>query len=234
MRTQLENRGLSINSDEAIVVHVSGSDQAMIPFGTQAHLIWTRAQDKTAALGIIQQGQKTLDLTASGAEQIVRVLKGKELTKLLKHLESKGKFKKFEKQLRDKGKKLVEERLHMLLDETQDTATLALTTEDSASGQFTHVLHLKLKHGKDDELQSGEDPDVQEIACSGSTAQTDKLKVTPTSGSRSIPMFIDGDPTPGGAYDSTSLCTSSWGYQYYLLQHDAAVQCCFFWFPGGL
>ncbi|MEM2126143.1 MAG: hypothetical protein QXQ53_07090, partial [Candidatus Methanosuratincola sp.] len=86
VKAQLERRGLSIKTDEAQAVQLAGGQQVLIPFGEDAHLVWTRTNGQTAAVGLIRQGQKTLNVSTDGQERVVRFLPMQKVEKLLRKL----------------------------------------------------------------------------------------------------------------------------------------------------
>jgi hypothetical protein len=89
VKAQLEGRGLSMNADEAQAVRLVGGEQLLIPFGQDAHLVWTRTNGQTAAVGLIRQGNKTLNVGADGQERVVRVLSAQQAEKLVRKLREK-------------------------------------------------------------------------------------------------------------------------------------------------
>ncbi len=64
VKAQLEARGLSINIDEAQAVQLVGGEQLLIPFGENAHLVWTRAKGQSAAVGLIRSAKGTRPSTS--------------------------------------------------------------------------------------------------------------------------------------------------------------------------
>ncbi len=66
VKAQLESRGFSINAEEAQAIQLAGGQQLLIPFGENVHLVWTRTNGQTAAVGLIRQGNKTLNVSATG------------------------------------------------------------------------------------------------------------------------------------------------------------------------
>jgi len=66
VRAQLESRGLTMNLSEAMALRIADGEQVLIPFGNQAHLLWSRRGSNTAAIGLIQQGKKTLNVHLRG------------------------------------------------------------------------------------------------------------------------------------------------------------------------
>jgi hypothetical protein len=80
-----------------------GGEQLVIPFGQDAHLVWTRTNGQTAAVGLIRQGNKTLNVGADGQERVVRFLSAQQAEKLLRKLREKGKFQDFEGKLPPEG-----------------------------------------------------------------------------------------------------------------------------------
>lgn len=218
VRAQLEQRGLTINSAQAMAKQVGNGQQLFIPFGDQAYLVWSRNQNQTTAYGMIRQDNKTLNINASGVESRFRILKGNQLSGLLGQLQQKSRFQAFKQLLTQQGKLLAQNRFQMLLDEIQHTAMLALTTEDATEGRFTHLLKFRLKAGKDDELDNNEDPAVNESACNSGAPQNEKdhlISFAPSENHQLVPLYEPGEPGGGGYGDPGELCTSSWGYQYF-------------------
>ncbi|MCS7197759.1 MAG: hypothetical protein NZ930_03650 [Candidatus Bipolaricaulota bacterium] len=74
VKSQLERRGFSINIDEAQAVQLTGGQQVLIHFEEDAHLVWTRTNGQTAALGLIRQGNKTRNVSGDGQERVIRFL----------------------------------------------------------------------------------------------------------------------------------------------------------------
>jgi len=217
VRAALEAKGLQANPEEAFALKLGNDVQFSIPFGSEAYLIWNRSGSQTVAYGMIPQGNKTLNITSSGEERVVRILKGNQVTKLLNELRTKNKFDQFEKALHQKGKNISEERIQLLLDESRNHGTLALSTVDAPNGRFTHVLKFHLKAGKDDELEPNEDPAVHESSCQQATSQNELSQVAPSNEQRlanPIPAMEHIPEGGGGGGGSGELCTSSWGYQY--------------------
>ncbi len=54
-----------MNADGALALQIADGEHIFLPFGKQAHLIWSRRGSQTMAIGLIQQGKKTLNVTAS-------------------------------------------------------------------------------------------------------------------------------------------------------------------------
>ncbi len=78
VKTQLERRGLRINTEEAQAIRLAGGEQLLIPFGESAHLVWLRTKGQTVALGLVRQGEKTLNITAEGEERLVGSLSSQQ------------------------------------------------------------------------------------------------------------------------------------------------------------
>jgi hypothetical protein len=90
VKAQLESRGLSMNAEEAQAVQLAGGAQLLIPFGQDAHLVWTRTNGRTAAIGLVRQGNKTLNVGGDGQERVVRFLSAQKAEKLLRKLREKS------------------------------------------------------------------------------------------------------------------------------------------------
>ncbi len=148
VRSQLESRGFGMNTEEAQAVQLVGGEQLLIPFGDRAHLVWTRAKGQTAALGLVRQGNKTLNVSADGSERVVRFLPGQKVEKLLRKLREKQKFQQFEGKLSQRGKRLG--KVRVLFDETNKLAILGLANEGSEE-KVTHQVRIQLKPDRDDE-----------------------------------------------------------------------------------
>jgi hypothetical protein len=213
VKAQLERRGLGMNADEAQAVQLVGGAQLLIPFGQDAHLVWTRTNGQTAAVGLIRQGNKTLNVGADGQERVVRVLSAQQAEKLLRKLREKSKFQEFEGKLAQKGKQVG--KVRVLFDETNKIAILGIAAEGSE--KIAHQVRIKVKAGKEDEPEDDAEPMIQATACGQATGEA-----VPT-GARMQPLMLDaGD---GGAITTGSytlierdygpqICTSQWGYDY--------------------
>jgi hypothetical protein len=116
-----------MNADEAQAVQLVGGAQLLIPFGQDAHLVWTRTNGQTAAVGLIRQGNKTLNVGADGQERVVRVLSAQKAEKLVRKLRERSKFQDFEGKLAQKGKRVG--KVRVLLDETNKIAILGIASE---------------------------------------------------------------------------------------------------------
>jgi hypothetical protein len=92
VKAQLERRGFGMNADEAQAVQLVGGAQLLIPFGQDAHLVWTRTNGQTAAIGLVRQGNKTLNVGADGQERVVRVLSAQKAEKLVRKLRRRASF----------------------------------------------------------------------------------------------------------------------------------------------
>jgi hypothetical protein len=213
VKAQLERRGLGMNADEAQAVQLVGGEQLLIPFGQDAHLVWTRTNGQTAAVGLIRQGNKTLNVGADGQERVVRVLSAQQAEKLLRKLREKSKFQDFEGKLAQKGKRVG--KVRVLLDETNKIAIVGIAAEGDE--KIAHQVRIKVKADKDDEPEDDAEPMIQATACGQATGEA-----VPT-GARLQPLMLDagegGDVTTG-SYTlierdyGPEICTSQWGYDY--------------------
>jgi hypothetical protein len=214
VKAQLERRGLGMNADEAQAVQLVGGEQLLIPFGQDAHLVWTRTNGQTAAVGLIRQGNKTLNVGADGQERVVRFLSAQKAEKLLRKLRERSKFQEFEGKLAQKGKRVG--KVRVLFDETNKIAILGIASEGSDE-KIAHQVRIKVKAGKDDEPEDDAEPMIQATACGQASGEA-----VPT-GARMQPLMLDpgegGDVTTGsytlieGDY-GPEICTSQWGYDY--------------------
>jgi hypothetical protein len=213
-KAQLEGRGLGMNADEAQAVQLTGGAQLLIPFGQDAHLVWTRTTGQTAAVGLIRQGNKTLNVGADGQERVVRVLSAQKAEKLLRKLREKGKFQDFEGKLAQKGKRVG--KVRVLLDETNKIAIVGIAAEGDE--KIAHQVRIKVKANKDDEPEDDAEPMIQATACGQVSGEAVPL------GARMQPLMLDpgegGDVTTG-SYDISEgrdygydICVSQWGYTY--------------------
>jgi hypothetical protein len=213
VKAQLERRGLGMNADEAQAVQLVGGEQLLIPFGQDAHLVWTRTNGQTAAIGLVRQGNKTLNVGADGQERVVRVLSAQQAEKLVRKLREKSKFQDFEGKLAQKGKRVG--KVRVLLDETNKIAIVGIAAEGDE--KIAHQVRIKVKADKDDEPEDDAEPMIQATACGQATGEA-----VPT-GARMQPLMLDagegGDVTTGsytlieGDY-GPEICTSQWGYDY--------------------
>jgi hypothetical protein len=213
VKAQLERRGLGMNADEAQAVQLVGGEQLLIPFGQDAHLVWTRTNGQTAAIGLVRQGNKTLNVGADGQERVVRVLSAQQAEKLVRKLREKSKFQEFEGKLAQKGKRVG--KVRVLLDETNKIAIVGIAAEGDE--KIAHQVRIKVKADKDDEPEDDAEPMIQATACGQATGEA-----VPT-GARMQPLMLDagegGDVTTGsytlieGDY-GPEICTSQWGYDY--------------------
>jgi len=180
-----------MNADEAQAVRLAGGEQLLIPFGQDAHLVWTRTNGQTAAVGLIRQGNKTLNVGADGQERVVRVLNARQTEKLLRKLREKNKFQEFEGKLAQKGKRVG--RVRVLLDETNKIAILGIAAEGSE--KISHQVRIKMKAGKEDEPEEDAEPAIQATACGQASGEAMAL------GARMQPLALDpgegGDVTTG-------------------------------------
>jgi hypothetical protein len=213
VKAQLERRGLGMNADEAQAVQLVGGEQLLIPFGQDAHLVWTRTNGQTAAVGLVRQGNKTLNVGADGQERVVRVLSAQQAEKLLRKLREKSKFQEFEGKLAQKGKRVG--KVRVLLDETNKLAIVGIAAEGSE--KIAHQVRIKVKAGKDDEPEDDAEPMIQATACGQATGEA-----VPT-GARLQPLMLyagEGGDVTTGSYTlierdyGPQICTSQWGYVY--------------------
>jgi hypothetical protein len=204
-----------MNADEAQAVQLVGGEQLLIPFGQDAHLVWTRTNGQTAAIGLVRQGNKTLNVGADGQERVVRVLSAQKAEKLLRKLREKSKFQEFEGKLAQKGKRVG--KVRVLFDETNKIAILGIASEGSDE-KIEHQVRIKVKANKDDEPEDDAEPMIQATACGQATGEAVPL------GARMQPLMLDagegGDVTTG-SYDISEgrdygydICVSQWGYVY--------------------
>ncbi len=148
VKSQLESRGFGINTDEAQAVQLAGGQQVLIPFGENAHLVWTKTNGQAAAVGLIRQGNKTLNISVTGEERVVRFLPQGKVEKLLRKLREKPKFQEFEGKLHQKGKRIG--KIRALFDETNKVAILGIASEGNDE-RIAHQVRIKLKPDKEDE-----------------------------------------------------------------------------------
>jgi hypothetical protein len=208
VKAQLESRGLGMNADEAQAVRLVGGEQLVIPFGQDAHLVWTRTNGQTAAIGLVRQGNKTLNVGADGQERVVRFLSAQQAEKLLRKLREKGKFQDFEGKLAQKGKRVG--KVRVLLDETNKIAILGIAAEGDE--KIGHQVRIKVKANKDDEPEDDSEPAIQATACGQATGEA-----VPT-GTRMQPLALpSGGGDFEGGYEGPQICTSQWGYDYLCL-----------------
>jgi hypothetical protein len=203
-----------MNADEAQAVQLVGGAQLLIPFGQDAHLVWTRTNGQTAAIGLVRQGNKTLNVGADGQERVVRVLSAQKAEKLVRKLREKGKFQDFEGKLAQKGKRVG--KVRVLFDETNKIAILGIASEGSDE-KIAHQVRIKVKAGKDDEPEDDAEPAIQATACGQASGEA-----VPT-GARMQPLMLyagDGGAITTGSYTlierdyGPQICTSQWGYDY--------------------
>lgn len=208
VKSQLERRGLSINTDEAQAVQLAGGQQLLIPFGESAHLVWIQRSGQTAALGLIRQGTKTLNISATGQERVIRFLPEGKMQRLLGGLRQKSKFQDFERKLAHKGKRIG--KILVLLDETNNVAILGVANAGDEA-KIVHQVRIKLKAGKDDEPDGNAEPQIQATVCGQATGEAVPAgaKMQPLT----APPGEGGDI--GGGYEGPQICTSQWGYDYH-------------------
>ncbi len=212
VKAQLERRGLAMNPEEAQAVQLVGGEQLLIPFGQDAHLVWTRTNGQTAVIGLVRQGNKTLNVSADGQERVVRVLSAQKTEKLLRKLREKGKFQEFEGKLAQKGKRVG--KVRVLFDETNKIAILGIASEGNEE-KISHQVRIKVKANKEDEPEDDAEPVIQATACGQASGEAVAL------GARLQPLALDpgegGDVTTG-SYDipegrdyGPQICTSQCG-----------------------
>jgi hypothetical protein len=208
VKAQLERRGFGMNADEAQAVRLVGGEQLLIPFGQDAHLVWTRTNGQTAAVGLIRQGNKTLNVGADGQERVVRFLSAQKAEKLVRKLREKSKFQDFEGKLAQKGKRVG--KVRVLLDETNKIAILGIAAEGDE--KIAHQVRIKVKAGKEDEPEDDAEPMIQATACGQASGEA-----VPT-GARMQPLALpSGGGDFEGGYEGPQICTSQWGYDYLCL-----------------
>ncbi|MEM2592077.1 MAG: choice-of-anchor D domain-containing protein [Thermofilaceae archaeon] len=216
VKAQLERRGLSIKADEAQAVQLAGGQQLLIPFGEDAHLVWTRANGQTAAVGLIRQGNKTLNVSADGQERVVRFLPQGKVQKLLSGLRQKSKFQEFEGKLAQKGKRVG--KIRVMFDETNKIAILGIAHAGDEE-RIVHQVRIKVKAGKEDEPEDDAEPAIQATACGQAVgaavpmgAKLEPLALDPGDGGDLIGSSYDGSEGPDYG---PQICTSQWGYDYH-------------------
>jgi hypothetical protein len=215
VKAQLESRGFGMNADEAQAVQLAGGEQLVIPFGQDAHLVWTRTNGQTAAIGLVRQGNKTLNVGADGQERVVRVLSAQQAEKLLRKLRERSKFQEFEGKLAQKGKRVG--KVRVLLDETNKIAILGIASEGSDE-KIAHQVRIKVKADKEDEPEDDAEPAIQATACGQATGEA-----VPT-GARMQPLALpSGGRDFEGGYEGPQICTSQWGYDYLCLSRTPSV-----------
>jgi P pilus assembly chaperone PapD len=205
VKAQLERRGLGMNADEAQAVQLVGGAQLVIPFGQDAHLVWTRTNGQTAAVGLVRQGNKTLNVGADGQERVVRVLSAQQAEKLLRKLRERSKFQEFEGKLAQKGKRVG--KVRVMLDETNKLAIVGIAAEGDE--KIAHQVWIKVKANKEDEPEEDAEPMIQATACGQASGEA-----VPT-GARMQPLALpSGEGDFEGGYEGPQICTSQWGYDY--------------------
>ncbi len=216
VKAQLEARGLSINIEEAQAVQLVGGEQLLIPFGEGAHLVWTRAKGQSAAVGLIRQGNKTVNVGADGQERLVRFLPVQKVGKLLRKLREKSKFQEFEQKLAQKGKRVG--KVRVLFDETNKIAILGIAAEGNEE-KIAHQVRIKLKADKDDEPEEGAEPAIQATACGQAIGEA------VPEGAKLQPLALPGDGGGDfeGGYEGPQICTSQWGYDYLCISRTPSL-----------
>jgi hypothetical protein len=205
VKAQLERRGLGMNVDEAQAVQLVGGEQLLVPFGQDAHLVWTRTNGQTAAVGLIRQGNKTLNISASGEERLVRFLKAQKVQKLLGKLREKSKFQDFEGKLAQKGKRVG--KVRVLFDETNKMAIVGIAAEGSE--KIAHQVRIKVNGDRDDEPEEEAEPAIQATACGQASGEA-----VATSSAMQPLAAPPGEGDFEGGYEGPQICTSQWGYDY--------------------
>ncbi|MCS7197339.1 MAG: choice-of-anchor D domain-containing protein [Candidatus Bipolaricaulota bacterium] len=206
-----------MNTDEAQAVQLAGGQQLLIPFGEDAHLVWTRTTTgQTAALGLICQGNKTLNVSGDGQERIIRFLPEGKVQRLLGGLRQRSKFQEFERKLAQRGKRIG--KILVLLDETNNVAILGVANAGDEA-KIVYQVRIKLKPDKDDEPDGNAEPQIQATACGQATgeavpagAQLEPLSRDPGEGGDFGGGYYGG--SEGGDY-GPQICTSQWGYDYH-------------------
>jgi hypothetical protein len=197
-------------------VQLAGGQQLLIPFGENAHLVWTRTNGQTAAVGLVRQGKKTLNVSADGQERLVRFLPVQKVEKLLRKLREKSKFQGFEGKLAQKGKRVG--KVRVLFDETNKIAILGIASEGSEE-KIAHQVRIKLKAGKDDEPEDDAEPAIQATACGQATGEA------VPEGAKMQPLTAPpGKGDIGGGYEGPQICTSQWGYSYICSRFNPLLQ----------
>ncbi|MEM2592412.1 MAG: choice-of-anchor D domain-containing protein [Thermofilaceae archaeon] len=215
VKAQLERRGLSIKADEAQAVQLAGGQQVLIPFGEDAHLVWTRANGQSAAVGLIRQGNKTLNVSADGQERVVRFLPVQKVEKLVRKLREKSKFQEFEGKLAQKGKRVG--KIRALFDETNKIAILGIASEGDEE-KIVHQVRIKVKPDKDDEPEENAEPAIQATACGQATGEA------VPEGAKLQPLAVPpGEGDIEGGYEGPQICTSQWGYDYLCISRTPAI-----------
>jgi hypothetical protein len=204
-----------MNAEEAQAVQLAGGQQLLIPFGENAHLVWTRTNGQTAAVGLVRQGNKTLNVSADGQERLVRFLPVQKVEKLLRKLREKSKFQQFEGKLAQKGKRVG--KVRVLFDETNKIAILGIASEGSEE-KIAHQVRIKLKADKDDEPEDDAEPAIQATACGQVTGEA-----VPEGATMQPLTAPPGERDIGGGYEGPQLCTSQWGYDYWCLSRTPAI-----------
>jgi hypothetical protein len=195
-----------MNIDEAQAVQLVGGEQVLIPFGERAHLVWTRTSGQTSAVGLVRQGNKTINISATGEERVVRFLSPQKVEKLIRKLREKGKFQQFEGKLIQKGKRLGQ--IRVLFDETRRVAIIGLANEGHAE-QIAHQVRIKVKGDRDDEPEESAEPVIQATACGQATGEA-----VPTGAAMQPLAAPPGEGDFEGGYEGPQICTSQWGYAY--------------------
>ncbi|MEM4218039.1 MAG: hypothetical protein QXZ09_08445, partial [Candidatus Methanomethylicaceae archaeon] len=185
------------------------------PFGENAHLVWTKTNGQSAAVGLIRQGNKTLNISVTGEERVVRFLPQGKVEKLVRKLREKSKFQEFEGKLAQKGKRVG--KIRALFDETNKIAILGIAAEGDDE-KIAHQVRIKVKAGKDDEPEDDAEPQIQATACGQATGEAVPM------GIRLHAQMYDagegGDVSPSGSYnegynyEGPEICVSQWGYSY--------------------
>lgn len=214
-----------MNTDEAQAVQLAGGQQVLIPFGENAHLVWTRTNGQTAAVGLVRQDNKTLNISPTGEERIVRFLPVQKVEKLLAKLRQKPEFQQFEGKLAQKGKRMG--KIRALFDETNKIAILGIASEGDDK-KIAHQVRIKVKADKDDEPEDDAEPAIQATACGQATGEA-----VPEGARMQVQMYDagEGGDLIGSSYDAsegrdyeTYICISQWGYSYNCLLTTPRLQ----------
>ncbi len=140
-------------------------------------------------IGLVRQGNKALNVSATGEERVVRFLPQQKVEKLLRKLRKKGKFQDFEGKLHQRGKRVG--KVRVLFDETNRIAILGIAAEGSE--KISHQVRIKVKANKEDEPEDDAEPAIQATACGQASGEAVPL------GARLQPLALD--PGEGGDYN---------------------------------
>ncbi len=183
------------------------------------------SKGQTSAVGLIRQGQKTLNISATGEERVVRFLSQQKVEKLVRKLREKPKFQEFEGKLAQKGKRVG--KVRALFDEANGVAILGIASEGNEE-KITHQVRVKIKADKDDELEDDAEPQIQATVCGQATGEA-----VPTGAKMQAQMYDagEGGEIVGSSYDEGRdrdyelyICISQWGYSYNCLLTTPRLQ----------